>query len=179
MQFTRKWGLQLAATALAALALFTLSHLPFDWARELREQTQNVITQDAEFDAQVPLAYVAALFPQAHSVFAPQQEPFYLQRPAAGILAQNDTACAILCEDTKVYACAPGQVFYAGQEQVILVHDQGYQTRYYGLTPTVKAGQRLERGEVLGEAEPGSTLRLELLQDGRTLSPTEYLAVSQ
>ena len=87
---------------------------------------------------------------------------------------------------TPILATADGVVTFAGNrvgygKTVEIDHGYGYKTRYaHAGSISVKRGQRVERGTVLGEV--GKTglataphLHYEVLVDGRQVNPREYL----
>jgi murein DD-endopeptidase MepM/ murein hydrolase activator NlpD len=87
---------------------------------------------------------------------------------------------------TAILATANGTVTYAGTKQgygktVEIDHGYGYKTRYaHAGSIQVKRGQRVTRGDMLGEV--GKTglataphLHYEVLVDGRQVNPREYL----
>jgi len=89
---------------------------------------------------------------------------------------------------SKVLAVAPGIVTWSGYRQgygnlVEIDHGGGYRTRYaHNRKNVVRAGQRVEKGEVL--AQMGSTgrstgphLHFEVLLDGKPVNPDRYLSL--
>ena len=87
---------------------------------------------------------------------------------------------------TPILASAAGTVTYAGTKSgygktVEIDHGFGYKTRYaHAGSIQVKRGQRVDRGDILGEV--GKTglataphLHYEVLIDGRHVNPRQYL----
>lgn len=87
---------------------------------------------------------------------------------------------------TPILATASGRVTYVGRQpgygkMIEIDHGNGYRTRYaHAAAFHVKRGQRVERGDVIGEV--GQTglanapnLHYEVLRDGRPVNPRDYL----
>ena len=87
----------------------------------------------------------------------------------------------------RIYAAAPGQVEYVGRKggygiMVELSHGDGYRTRYaHASKALVKRGQFVERGQeiaLVGSTgrSTGDHLHFEVLQDGNSVNPLNFLA---
>lgn len=172
----RRFAVQCAAALLLGLALLGLRQTDGETLAPLREAASTALTEDADWENLSPVTFVGQLFPTVQEVFSPAEEAPVLRAPVQGEAATGTDGVAYLAAGDTVTASAAGRVFYAGGDRVYLLHENGYQTRYRGLVPTVKAGQRLEAGDPLGSIRPGAVLTFTLLQDGRTLDAAAYLA---
>jgi murein DD-endopeptidase MepM/ murein hydrolase activator NlpD len=92
---------------------------------------------------------------------------------------------------TPIRAVAPGVVAYAGWNPwdergrawiIVLVHQDGFVSRYGHMTPTdrVRAGELVHTGQVIGRMgntgrSTGTHLHYELLVNGRDVDPMAYL----
>lgn len=101
------------------------------------------------------------------------------RRPHPGI----DISAA---EGSPVVATGAGRVVFAGRDRgygrlVEVDHGDGYRTRYAHLARVlVRAGESVERGDVIGEVgrsglATGPNLHYEILLDGRPVNPWNYL----
>lgn len=161
---------------LVGLSLISLRALPFTWAQEALSAAADAVQEDTDFEEIREFSFVSALLPQVQAVFSLQEAPIRLREPVQAESALGQNSVAYLCGGQEISACADGRVFYAGGDSVWILHENGYQTRYEGLSPSVKAGQQVACGAVIGSAVPSVTLRLSLLQDGRSLDPSMYFA---
>jgi len=172
----RRFAAQCAAALLLGISLLGLRHTEGKALAPLREAASTALTEDADWENLSPVTFVGQLFPTVQEVFSPAEEAPVLRAPVPGEAAAGADGVAFLAAGETVTASAAGRVFYAGGDRVYLLHKNGYQTRYRGLVPTVKAGQRLEAGDPLGTIRPGAVLTFTLLQDGRTLDAAAYFA---
>lgn len=92
---------------------------------------------------------------------------------------------------TSIRAVAPGVVAYAGWNPwdergrawiIVLVHQDGFVSRYGHMTPTdrVRAGELVHTGQIIGRMgntgrSTGTHLHYELLVNGRDVDPMAYL----
>ncbi len=88
---------------------------------------------------------------------------------------------------TPIYATAEGTVISSGYESgyglaVVINHGYGYKTRYAHLSKIkVKAGQKVKRGEQVGEMgstgrSTGTHLHYEVIYRGRFMNPINFLS---
>lgn len=79
-----------------------------------------------------------------------------------------------------MWAVADGKVFYVGENAdwgryVRIQHNGGFASIYAGVAPSVKVGDYLEAGEILGTAEDGKTLGFALWKDGAPVPEEDYV----
>ena len=179
-----RWGA--ACTLCLVLAGVLLAGSPA--ATPVSAQLERLTSAQAEGEETLGgLRYVGNwISDTATAVFAPSPVEFCAAAPCVGVRVQdNDLAdraslSLYTLEDPAVWAVADGKVFYVGENAdwgryVRIQHNGGFASIYAGVAPSVKVGDYLEAGEILGTAEDGKTLGFALWKDGAPVPEEDYV----
>jgi len=175
-RWIRIFILQCAACLALGFAIWGVCVSEAPWAQETREAVSETLHSDEDWGELPGLSFAGSFWPHVQAVFAPASaEDFLMIAPVTGEMAAAGDILAFSAPGQAVLAAADGDVFYAGEDCVYVLHKDGYQTRYRGLLPEVKSGVRIAAGESIGTVREGCVLTLELLRDGKSLPAEDYL----
>jgi len=174
---TGSLALQCLACSMIFLLVLALQKLNVPVGEGILEGLQFVVSENSELSNMAPET-LGEWMEGAMTVFYDNSASI-VNQPAAGEGAKDERGWTIYREAGEIRAIMDGVVFYRGEyedgtEYVRLRHSGGFESWYEGVALTVKVGEELRAGDILGRVNQNETLAFCLKQDGIIVDHTDF-----